>query len=130
MTSLVFMFEDVPEPVWNTSIGKWPSYLPVATSSAASAIAWASSPSSTPSSALAWAAAFLTRASASMWVRSRVLPEIGKFSTARCVWARYSAFTGTRTSPIVSCSMRNSSVFNLLEVMGLAYWAEASHRKP
>ncbi|MDT4880543.1 hypothetical protein FQZ97_1163110 [compost metagenome] len=115
-TSLVFMFELVPEPVWKTSMGKSPSYLPVATSSAASAIALASSPSSTPSSALAWAAAFLTRASASMWARSRVFPEIGKFSTARCVCARYRAFTGTRTSPMVSCSMRNSSV----EVMGLA----------
>jgi hypothetical protein len=120
-TSLVFMFEEVPEPVWKTSMGKSPSYFPAATSSAASEIALASSPSSTPSSALARAAAFLTRARASMCARSRVLPEIGKFSTARCVCARYRAFTGTRTSPIVSCSMRNSSVFNSsLEVMGLA----------
>ena len=33
--------------------------------------------------ALARAAAFLTRASASMCLRSSVLPEMGKFSTAR-----------------------------------------------
>ena len=44
--------------------------------------------SSTPSSAFARAAAFLMRASASMWLRSRRLPEIGKFSTARWVCAR------------------------------------------
>ena len=35
------------------------------------------------------------------------VPEIGKFSTARWVWARQSASAGTRTSPIVSCSVRN-----------------------
>ena len=35
MTSLVFMFDDVPEPVWKTSIGNWSSCSPAATSSAA-----------------------------------------------------------------------------------------------
>ena len=25
ITSLAFMFDDVPEPVWKTSIGNWPS---------------------------------------------------------------------------------------------------------
>jgi hypothetical protein len=44
--------------------------------------------SSTPSSAFAVAAAFFTRARASMCERSRGVPEIGKFSTARWVWAR------------------------------------------
>ena len=28
MTSLAFMFDDVPEPVWNTSIGNWSSCTP------------------------------------------------------------------------------------------------------
>ncbi len=28
MTSLAFMFDDVPEPVWKTSIGNWASCLP------------------------------------------------------------------------------------------------------
>ena len=41
-------------------------------------------------------------------MRSNGRNEIGKFSTARCVWARHSAFLGTLTSPMVSCSMRYS----------------------
>src|SRR5690606_13619858 len=65
-------------------------------------------PSSTPSCLLASAALFLMRASAAIWADSRPEPEIGKFSTARWVCAAYSAFLGTRTSPIVSCSMRKS----------------------
>ena len=32
ITSFAFMFDDVPEPVWNTSIGKWSSSSPAATS--------------------------------------------------------------------------------------------------
>ena len=28
MTSFMFMLVDVPEPVWNTSIGKWSSHWP------------------------------------------------------------------------------------------------------
>ncbi len=38
-TSLVFMFDEVPEPVWKTSTGKWASQRPSATSAAASWIA-------------------------------------------------------------------------------------------
>ncbi len=38
ITSLAFMFEEVPEPVWNTSIGNWSSCFPAAISSAAAAI--------------------------------------------------------------------------------------------
>ncbi len=82
------MFDDVPDPVWKTSIGKCASCAPDATSSAAAAIASAMSRSRTPSSAFARAAAFLMRARASMCPRSRVVPEMGKFSTARCVCAR------------------------------------------
>ena len=37
-------------------------------------------------------------------------PEIGKFSTARWVWAPHLASTGTRTSPIESCSIRYSVI--------------------
>ena len=43
MTSLVFMLDEVPEPVWNTSIGNWSSYPPSATCAAAVAIALATS---------------------------------------------------------------------------------------
>lgn len=67
MTSLVFMFEEVPEPVWNTSIGKWSSNSPEITRSAAPMMAAATSSSSTPSSLLARAAAFLICARAAMW---------------------------------------------------------------
>ena len=40
---------------------------------------------------------------------STVSPETGKFSTARCVCAPQRAAAGTRTSPMVSCSIRYSS---------------------
>ena len=29
MTSFAFMFDDVPEPVWKTSIGNWSSSSPL-----------------------------------------------------------------------------------------------------
>ena len=63
ITSLAFMFEDVPEPVWKTSIGNWSSNSPSATRSAAAAIRFALSSSSSPSSALTRAAALLIRPS-------------------------------------------------------------------
>ena len=87
-TSLVFMLEEVPEPVWNTSIGYWSSWSPAMTWSAAATMASARSCEMMPSSAFALAAAFLTCARAWMWAGSRPLPEIGKFSTARWVCAR------------------------------------------
>ena len=86
-TSFVFMFEEVPEPVWNTSMGKCASKSPEMTLSAAERIAAARWESSTSSSSFAVAAAFFTWASAAMCSRSSVLPEMGKFSTARCVCA-------------------------------------------
>ena len=42
ITSLAFMFDEVPEPVWKTSIGNWSSCSPLATSSPARAIRSAS----------------------------------------------------------------------------------------
>ena len=42
ITSLAFMLVEVPEPVWNTSIGNWSSNSPAATRSAAAAIRSAS----------------------------------------------------------------------------------------
>ena len=88
MTSLAFMFDEVPDPVWKTSIGKCASWAPSATSSAASAMASATSASSTPSFWFTRAAAALSRPSARIWARSRPRPEMGKFSTARWVCAR------------------------------------------
>ena len=60
------MFDEVPEPVWKTSIGNWSSCSPAATSSPAFAIRSARSESSSPSSALARAAAALIRPS--QWI--------------------------------------------------------------
>ncbi len=102
----MFMFDDVPEPVWNTSMGKWSRCSPATISSAACRIALACSSEITPSSALTLAAAAFTWAIALTCSASSVLPLIGKFSTARCVCARHSASSGTRTSPMLSCSMR------------------------
>ena len=86
-TSLVFMLDDAPEPVWKTSMGNWSSGLPAMTSSAAATIASAISGAMTPSSALASAAARLIWPSAAMWWAESPRPEIGKFSTARWVCA-------------------------------------------
>ncbi len=70
ITSLAFMLDEVPEPVWNTSTGNWSSQRPSATSSAAAAIAPAVSSSRTPRRAFTRAAAALIRASAAMCARS------------------------------------------------------------
>src|SRR3954453_405318 len=108
VTSFAFMLLDVPDPVWKTSIGNCASCSPCATSAAAARIACAISLSSTPSSPLATAAALLIAPRAATSCRSMGMPESGKFSTARWVWARHNAVAGTRTSPIESCSTRNS----------------------
>ncbi len=84
-TSFMFMLELVPEPVWNTSRGNWSSWSPDMTTAAASLIAVAWSPEITPSSAFTAAAAALIAASAWMCRDSSLVPEIGKFSTARWV---------------------------------------------
>ena len=49
---------------------------------------------------------FQVEGSAAIRAGSIVVPDSGKFSTARCVCARHSAAAGTRTSPIESCSTR------------------------
>jgi len=60
ITSLAFMFELVPEPVWNVSIGNASSCSPAATASAAAAMAVACSSLITPRRPLTSAAAALT----------------------------------------------------------------------
>src|SRR5436190_16784427 len=94
ITSLAFMFDEVPEPVWKTSIGNWSSCLPAVTSSAAAAIFSATCGSSLPSSALTVAAAPLMRPSQWMTEAGTVSLEIGKFSTAFFVSPPYSVFLG------------------------------------
>jgi hypothetical protein len=82
ITSFAFMFEDVPEPVWKTSIGNWSSCWPSPTSSPARAMRSAMSLSSKPSSALTRAAAALIRPSQCSTGAGTRSPETGKFSTA------------------------------------------------
>jgi hypothetical protein len=82
ITSLAFMFDDVPEPVWKTSIGNWSSSSPFATRSAAAAIRSALSGSRSPSSAFTRAAAALIRPSQRATAAGIGSPETGKFSTA------------------------------------------------
>ena len=106
----MFMFDDVPEPVWNTSTGNWSSQRPAATSAAAAAIASADAPVDGTS-----------RARRSPGRRCRL--DQGERADERAVDGQAGdrevldgplrlrcprAPAGTRTSPIVSCSMRYS----------------------
>ncbi len=113
MTSLAFMFDEVPDPVWNTSTGNSASQAPSATSSAAATMASADGArrprARRRAPALARAASAFTSASARMRRRLIGRPEIGKFSTARWVCAPHLAAPGTWTSPSESCSTRNPS---------------------
>ena len=59
ITSLAFMFDEVPEPVWNVSTGNCASCRPSATSLAAAAMASARSDSTTPELSVHLAAARL-----------------------------------------------------------------------
>src|ERR1035437_1736409 len=85
ITSLAFIFVEVPEPVWNTSIGNCASCLPAAISRDARSILPARALSSRPSSPLTAADAPFTRASQRITDTGTVSPEIGKFSTALAV---------------------------------------------
>ena len=91
ITSLAFMFELVPEPVWNTSMGNWSSCRPSAISPAAAMMASAFSGCEQAEILVHLCAGAFSRPSARICVRSSPRPEIGKFSTARCVCARHSA---------------------------------------
>ncbi len=82
ITSFAFMFEDVPEPVWKTSIGNWSSSSPVATRSAAAAIRSARPASRRPSSPLTRAAAALIRPSHRATGTGIGSPETGKLAIA------------------------------------------------
>ena len=81
------------------------SHPPAATSVAACWRASAVPASMTPNRPFTTAAAALMAARAAISERSIRTPEMGKFSTARCVWAPQRAAAGTRTSPIESCSI-------------------------
>jgi hypothetical protein len=88
MTSLAFMFDDVPAPPWITSTTNCSLSSPFITSVQACSMAAARSASNSPSSRLVRAAASFTAARP----RTRCMllesgcPVMGKFSTARSVW--------------------------------------------
>ena len=94
MTSLAFMFVEVPEPVWKTSIGNCASCLPAAISLAAFSIFEAVRFGSRPSSPLTAAAAPFTRASQRTTDTGTVSPEIGKLATAFVVSPPHSCLSG------------------------------------
>ncbi len=94
ITSLAFMFVEVPEPVWKTSIGNCASCLPAAISLAAFSMRVALRLESRPSSPLTAAAAPFRRASQWITEIGTVSPEIGKFSTAFVVSAPHNCFSG------------------------------------
>src|SRR4051812_37236684 len=85
ITSLAFMFELVPEPVWKTSIGNWSSSSPAAIRSPAAAMRSALSASSSPSSAFTRAAAALILPSQRATGAGIGSPETGKLPTALVV---------------------------------------------
>src|SRR5580693_7871062 len=93
------MFVEVPDPVWNTSIGNCASCLPIAISAAAFSIRAARRLSSRPSSPLTAAAAPFTRASQRTTDTGTVSPEIGKLSTALVVSPPHSCFSVLIDSP-------------------------------
>ena len=89
MTSFTFMLLCVPEPVCQTTSGKWSSSFPAATSAAARATRSALSCGMRPSSALVMAAACLRMPNAwttSSGMRSRS-PPMAKNLRLRAVWA-------------------------------------------
>src|ERR1035441_4872176 len=83
MTSLAFMLLEVPDPVWNTSIGNWSSCSPTATAAPASWIAAAIASSSTPSSPFTMAAQPLIEASAPIRARPIRSPSPAQLRTPR-----------------------------------------------
>src|SRR3954463_14411772 len=82
ITSFAFMFEDVPEPVWKTSIGNWSSSSPFAIRSAAAAMRSAFAASRSPSSPLTRAAAALIRPSHRATGVGMRSPDTGKLEIA------------------------------------------------
>ena len=108
MTSFEFIFDYVPEPVYQTTKGKWSSSLPAMISSQACTIALAIS-GFKPNSRFALAADFFKIPNALITgtgIRSRS-PPILKFYKDRCVYAPQYLSAGTCNGPNVSDSSLN-----------------------
>ena len=106
MTSLLFMFDWVPEPVCHTTRGKLSSNLPSTTSEAAWMIASASFASSLPLSRLASAQACLITPSARTMATGCFSQPMGKFMIERWVCAPQYLSAGTSSGPKLSVSVR------------------------
>ncbi len=87
ITSLTFMLDWVPEPVCQTTSGKWSLSLPSITSSAAATIRSRWSDGSRPSLWLASAAAFLRMPKARMISVGIFSPPMSKLARLRAVCA-------------------------------------------
>ena len=87
ITSLAFMFDWVPEPVCQTTSGKWSSSFPSMTSCAAATMAAPILGSSLPRSMLASAAARFTTPSAAITLAGCFSQPILKLAIERCDWA-------------------------------------------
>ena len=112
----------VPEPVWKTSTGNWSSQPPSATSLGGRGDGGGTSSSRRPARALTSAAAALISGQRPDERRRRpARPEIGKFSTARWVWAPQRASPAPAPRPCVSCSIRNSPSCVVASAMGPVY---------
>ena len=106
ITSLIFMFVWVPEPVCHTTSGNWLSCLPWTISSQASAINFIFSSERIPHELFVIAAAFFRIAYE--WIISIGIEPLGpilKLFLDLSVWAPQSLSEGTFTSPIVSFSI-------------------------
>src|SRR5690349_6559062 len=106
ITSLAFMFDWVPDPVCQTTSGKWSSSLPSITSWAAATMTSPILGSSLPRAMLASAAARLTTPSALMIGLGCFSQPILKFCSERWVWAPQYLSAGTSIGPKVSVSVR------------------------
>src|SRR5450830_1690206 len=106
MTSLAFILELVPEPVWKISTGKCGMKSPSSKPWAASTIALPCPSLICLRSTLTLAAATLARISARMNGAGMRWWLIGKLFTARWVCAPYKASAGTCSSPMLSRSIR------------------------
>jgi hypothetical protein len=106
ITSLAFMLLWVPEPVCQTTRGKWSISSPAATSSAAWQIAAPSVSSSTPSFMLVRAAASFCTPRALIRAAGMRSPPMRKFCRERWVWAPQCRWAGTSMSPMGSPSVR------------------------
>ena len=106
ITSLKFIFVDVPDPVWKISTRNWSSKSPFITSLHTWTIISPISGSNKPKSTLTSAAANLISASPLIKFLGNFKSLIGKFKIALIVCAPYKASLGTLNSPIESLSIR------------------------